>query len=117
MSTTVIGTSLAKGTPNLEAAGYYVQTWTPGGADIDQEDFDNGTTGARLTRLVYKVDDKISAELLAAGTHTQSTIETHWPEGNKATLAPYGSFFVDSCTIAQSRGAWRVNLSLTNIGI
>jgi hypothetical protein len=85
---TQIGTSLKLGVPNLSASGYHVQDWTPGGADIDQEDFDNAVTGARLTRVVYKVDDKISATLLALGTHTESTIQAHWPEGAKATLAP-----------------------------
>jgi hypothetical protein len=114
---TQIGTSLKFGVPDLSAAGYHVQDWTPGGADIDQEDFDNAVTGARLTRVVYKVDDKISATMLALGTHTESTIKAHWPEGAKATLAPYGSFFVDSCQIAQSKSAWRVSLSLTNIGL
>jgi len=55
--------------------------------------------------------------MLAAGTHTESSINAHFPEGAKCTLAPYGSFFVDSCTIAQSKSAWRVTGTLTNIGI
>jgi len=114
---TQIGTNLKLGAPDLTAAGYYVQDWTPGGADIDQEDFDNGTTGARLTRVIFKVDDKISATMLAAGTHTESSIKAHWPEGAMATLAPYGSFFVDSCQIAESKSAWRVSLSLTDINL
>ena len=114
---TQLGTNLKAGAPDLSAAGYYVQSWTPGGADIDQEDFDNATTGARLTRMIHKVDDKINFDMLAAGTHTESSITTHFPEGAMCTLAPYGSFFVDSCTIAQSKSAWRITGTLTNIGI
>ena len=117
MTTAIIGTDLVKAVQDLSASGYYVQSETSGGADIDMEDFDNGTTGARLSRFVYKIDDKLTMEFLAAGTATQSSIRTHFPEGAMATLSGFTDYFVDSCQINKSRAAWRVNVSLTDINI
>jgi len=114
---TVIGTDLVKAVQDLSASGYYVQTETSGGADIDMEDFEDGTDGSRISRFIYKVDDKLSVEMLAAGTATQSSIRAHFPEGAMATLSGFTDFFVDSCQINKSRGAWRINLGLTDIGI
>lgn len=118
---TSIGTDLKKGLINdLAAAGYYVQSDETGGADIDQEDFENGNTGARITRLIYKVDNKLSFEALAAGTHTESTIRTDFPEGAMCTLSTpvdLTAYFVDSCTISGSKSAWRLNIAMTDIGI
>lgn len=114
---TVIGTDLVKAVQDLSASGYYVQTETDGGADIDMEDFESGVTGARVSRFIYKVDDKLSMELLAAGTATGTSIKADFPEGAMATLSGFESYFVDSCQINKSRGAWRVNVELTDIGI
>ena len=114
---TVIGTDLVKAVQDLSASGYYVQNENSGGADIDMEDFENGVDGSRISRFIYKVDDKLNIEFLAAGTATQASIRAHFPEGAKATLSGFTDFFVDSCQINKSRGAWRTNVSLTNIGI
>jgi hypothetical protein len=115
MATTVIGADLNKGAGTL--SGYYIQSATVGGADIDMEDFEDGADGSRISRFVYKVDDKVSLELLAAGTMTEGDITTDFPEGEMAAATGYTAFFVDSCQINKSRGAWRVNVSMTNIGI
>jgi len=48
---------------------------------------------------------------------TEGDITTDFPEGAMATATGYTAFFVDSCQINKSRGAWRVNVSMTNIGI
>lgn len=114
---TVIGTDLAKAVQDLSGSGYYVQTETSGGADIDMEDFESGVDGSRVSRFIYKVDDKLSIEMLASGTADQASIRAHFPEGAMATLSGFTDYFVDSCQINKSRGAWRVNLGLTNIGI
>lgn len=114
---TVIGTDLVKAVQDLTSNGYYVQTETSGGADIDMEDFESGVDGARVSRFIYKIDDKLTMEFLAAGTATQSSIRTHFPEGGMATLTGFTEYFVDSLQINKSRGAWRVNASLTDIGI
>lgn len=114
---TVIGQDLVKAVQDLSASGYYVQSETSGGADIDMEDFENGVDGSRVSRFIYKIDDKLSMEFLAAGTATQSSIRAHFPEGGMATLSGFTDFFVDSCSIAKSRAAWRVSVSLTDIGI
>ena len=114
---TVIGQDLVKAVQDLSASGYYVQSEDSGGADIDMEDFESGVDGSRISRFVYKIDDKLSMEFLAAGTATQTSIRTHFPEGGMATLAGFTDYFVDSCTISKSRAAWRISTSLTDIGI
>jgi len=116
MAVTVIGTALTKGAEDLSAAGYIVQSDTPGGADIDMEDFESGVDGARVARHVYKVDDKRNTEMIT--TNAEAAITTDFPEGNMCTLTAYGTaFFVDSVNIAKTRAAWRVTVSCTDIGI
>ena len=116
MPVTVIGTALTKGAPDFEASGYIVQTDTPGGADIDMEDFDTGVDGSRVSRHVYKVDGKRNFEAITTNDETQ--INTDFPEGNMCTLAAFGTqFFIDSLQIAKSRAAWRVTVTATDIGI
>ena len=116
MAVTVIGTSYTKGAPDLSASGYIVQTDTPGGADVDMEDIETGVDGSRVARHVYKVDPKRSTEMIT--TNTENQIQTDFPEGGMCTLAAYGTeYFCDSVSIAKARGAWRVTVSATDIGI
>lgn len=116
MAVTVIGTALTKGAPDLASDGYIVQSDTPGGADVDMEDFESGVDGSRVARHVYKVDDKRNTEMIT--TNLEAAITTDFPEGGMCTLATYGTqFFVDSVNIAKTRAAWRVTVSATDIGI
>ena len=112
---TIIGQTLQKGAGTL--SGYVVQSATVGGADIDMEDFEDGDDGSRVSRFVYKVDDKVTLELLAGTAKNEGAIQADFPEGAMATASGYTDFFVDSAQINKTRGAWRVNVSLTNIGI
>lgn len=116
MAVTVIGTNITKGAPDLSASGYIVQIDTPGGADIDMDDYETGVDGSRIARHVYKVDAKRTTEMISTNNETQ--IDTDFPEGGMCTLAAYGTaFFVDSVTKAKTKGAWRITVSATNIGI
>jgi hypothetical protein len=117
MATTVIGQDLVKATRDLTASGYWVQTEDSGGADVDMEDFESGVDGSRVSRFIYKIDDKLSMTFLAAGTATESSIRTHFPEGGMATLSGFTDYFVDSCNVAKSKSAWQISVSLTDIGI
>lgn len=112
MAATIIGTTVAIAASTV--TGYIVQDYSTGGSDVDFEDvYDED--GARVTRIVFQIDGKLNLDLIT----TTGTPETDFPEGGMCTVATpdLGSFFVDSCVVSETKGAERVQVSMTNIGI
>jgi hypothetical protein len=112
MATTKIGNSDVKiGAPAV--TGYVVQSVTdPAGADIDMEDIIDHATGARVTRLVHQVDEKVNLTLIT----TTGTPATDFAIGTVKTILG-GNYFVDDCQVQKTRGGEQVTVSATNIGI
>ena len=113
MATAKIGNSAVTiGAPAV--SGYIVQSVTdPAGSDIDMEDIIDHSTGARVTRLVHQVDDKITATLIT----TTGTPNTDFPRGQICALGIFAGYFVDDCQVQKTRGGQQVTVSLTNIGL
>ena len=114
MAATQIGTTHSIGVAVL--SGYTVNERTEGNADIDYEDiFDED--GARATRIVFQVDPKLTLDLLLTSGGTPPVPATQFPEGGMCTVVGLTAYFVDSCPVTYSKGATRVQPSMTNIGI
>jgi hypothetical protein len=112
MATAKIGNdAVIIGAPTV--SGYIVQSVTdPAGADIDMEDIIDHSTGARVTRLVHQVDQKINLTLIT----TTGTPATDFPIGELAEVLG-GDYFIDDCQVAKTRGGQQVTVSATNIGL
>ncbi|GEM_PF-6205087 len=98
------------------AAGYIVQSVTdPAGADIDMEDIIDHNTGQLVTRLVFQVHKKFSLTLIT----TTGDPEADFPLGSLVSNPPgiTGDVFVDDLQVEKTRGAQRVTVSCTNIGL
>jgi len=108
---TQIGTTLEIGVNTIE--NYVVQSINDGGSDIDSEDIMD-ENGGRTTRIIFQVDDKVSLDMVAKDG---ATPETDFPEGAMCTVTGYTSFFVDSLTVESTKGAKRVRVDMTNIGL
>jgi hypothetical protein len=112
MATEKIGNAnVVIGAPTV--SGYVVQSVTdPAGADIDMEDIIDHSTGARVTRLVHQIDQKINLTLIT----TTGTPGTDFPIGEVKTVLGQ-AVFIDDCQVAKTRGGQQVTVSATNIGI
>ena len=105
---TVHSTDMSDGLTN-----YIVETADDIGGATDQEDIDT-SAGARATRLIFKRDKVVSLNLVAKSAATPIT---DFPFGDYCTLTGLTSWFVDSVTVAKSRSAQRVNVSMTYLGL
>ena len=92
--------------------GYIVVDEDPGEADVDSEDVDSAN-GARFARHIFKRDDKLSLNLIP----TTGTPTTDFPIHDMCILTGYTAYYVNSRSIVKSRGATRVKVDMTNIGI
>ena len=111
MATLLGNTQLAYG-GQPTATGYIVESTEDGGADIDMEDVENAS-GTRRNRIIFKKDEKLRLNLIK----TTGVPTTDWPEGAMAAVTGFTTYFVDSCTEAESKGATRVTVNLTKINL
>ena len=111
MAATVTGTDTNEG-GQPAVAGYIVADSTLGGADVDMEDVEDAL-GARVSRIVYKTDGKISLNLIV----TTGTVATDFPEGALCTVTGFTEYWVDSAVQSYSKGSTRAAVSMTDIGI
>ncbi len=111
MSTKIGNSTVVIGAPTV--TGYIVQSVTdPAGADIDMEDIIDHATGARVTRLVHQVDQKVNLTLITAG----GTPSTDFAIGTIKTVLGT-EMFIDDCQVQSTRGGQQVTVSATDIGI
>lgn len=114
MAATQIGTAHEIAVATL--TGYTVNQRVEGNADIDFEDIMD-EDGARKTRIVYQVDKKLNLDLLLVAGSPSAVPTDDFPEGGMCTVSGLTAYFVDSCPITYTKGATRVQPSMTNIGI
>lgn len=110
-----IGTQVQAGAaPSVGTwTNYIVQRVTEGEKEIDLEDiFD--ADGALVTRLIFRRHAKLTVEAVCKQAAAPAT---DFPQGDMATLTGLTAFYVDRCSIAESKGATTVSVELTNIGI
>lgn len=112
MATTQIGTTLTL-TGQSAITNYIVETDELGNADVNMEDVIDAA-GQRVTRIIYYKDTKLKLNLICKANAAPAT---DFPEGAMCTVTGFTSYFVDSAPISRSKGAQKVTVSLTNIGI
>lgn len=92
---------------------YIVKRSNDGGKAVDMEDVDL-STGARASRLIFKRDNKATLELICK---SDAAYTTDFPEGDMCTHAGLTAYFCDKATAEKDRGAVKLSVELTNIGI
>jgi len=95
----------------VAVAGYIVESDEVGDAEVDSEDV-MGENGVRVNRLIYKRLAKRNLSLIV----TTGTPKTQFVVGTIATILGT-TWYVDSCTISETKSATRVQVTVTNIGI
>ena len=108
----IIGTDVETGAETITGS-YLVQSREVNDKDVDMEDIEN-ENAARVSRLIKKRDEKITLDLILM---TGADPATDFPVGAIAVHADFTNWFVDSAPLTKAGTAWRVRVSMTNIGI
>jgi hypothetical protein len=116
-----IGTTLATGGQVSAGVGTFtnwtVEKTTTGDVNVDSEDIED-EDGALTSRLIFKRHAKITLSLISKGASgTAAQAKTDFPMGNMCTLTGLTSYFVESCSIENSKSAVRVSVTLILLGI
>ena len=107
-----IGTTLSVGAGTITGS-YIVESREVNGFDVASEDIDN-EDGALVTRLIFKRHAKITLNLICISGAAPAT---DFPEGQIAAHTDFTDYYVDSAKSTKSKGAERVVVNLTNIGV
>ena len=113
MAANQIGTTLAIGAGTITGS-YLVESRDEYDFDVDQEDINDGSTGARATRIVYQRDAKTVLNLICLDG---AAPETDFPKGTISPHTDFTTMFVEDCRVSRSRSAKRVAVTLVNLGI
>lgn len=92
---------------------YIVKRSVDGSKALDMEDVDL-STGARASRFIFKRDNKATLDLICK---SDAAYLTDFPEGYMCVHAGLTAYFVDKATADKDRGAVKLAVELTNIGI
>ena len=106
-----IGQSLAIGEQTV-ITGFIVTQETSGGSNIDQEDVDTAA-GALSTRIIFKVQNKIGLEVICQYGYSASD----FTEGSMCAATAWSNYFVDSARFVKTKGATKITVDMTLIGV
>ena len=108
---TQTGTTLAIGAGTITGS-YIVIDRTDGDKDTDREDIMD-QDGARVTRIVFNNDAKITLSLICK---SGAAPETDFAKGGKASHTDFTGYWVEDCRISRSKSAKKADVTLVNIG-
>jgi predicted dinucleotide-utilizing enzyme len=109
---TQLGTTLDIGSGTITGS-YIVESVDEKDFDVDFEDIMD-EDGARVTRLIFNRDEKITLNLICIDA---AAPQTDFVVGTIATHTDFTTYYVDSATMTKSKSARRVTVNMTNIGI
>ena len=110
-----IGTGVISGAvPSVGTwTNYIVQSVTEADKDVEIEDIDDAD-GALVTRLIFKRHAKLHIEAVCK---TAATPVTDFPKGDMCALTGLTAYYVDDIKVTETKGANRISVDLTLIGI
>lgn len=110
-----IGTGVISGAaPSVGTwTNYIVQSVTEGDKDVEIEDIDDAD-GALATRLIMKRHAKLHVEAVCKSAATPTT---DFPKGAMCALTGLTAYYVDDIKVNETKGATRISVDLSLIGI
>ena len=112
MATTQLGTDLIIGVGQTMGS-YVIESIVDMDDDIKMSDiFDED--GARKTRLIMQVDDKITLSLIPISGASPAT---DFVKGAICAVAPLSNYYIDGASQTRTEGAAKVTVTGINIGI